>query len=129
MAAQVAVWSLQVLQTPRFKRSRVIYCQNWYCRTASVHWCRNERATAGVVGISQMRWAPGEDQAIEGPRRQRRGFDLSDGLPGRLRRPQQIDKWTGSPRRAALGQPQTQPKQHRGAAHAWQDDARSRRIG
>ena len=80
MAAQVAVWSLQVLQTPRFKRSRVIYCQNWYCRTASVHWCRNERATAGVVGISQMRWAPGEDQAIEGPRRQRRGFDLSDGF-------------------------------------------------
>ena len=84
MAAQVAVWSLQVLQTPRFKRSRVIYCQNWYCRTASVHWCRNERATAGVVGISQMRWAPGEDQAIEGPWRQRLGFDLSDGLAGRL---------------------------------------------
>ena len=48
---------------------------------------------------------------------------------GRLRRPQQIDKWTGSSRRAAVGQPQTQPKQHRGAAHAWQDDARSHRIG
>ena len=50
-------------------------------------------------------------------------------LRGRLRRPQQIDKGTGSSRRAAVGQHQTQPKQHRGAAHAWQDDARSRRIG
>ena len=93
MAAQVAVWSLQVLQTPRLKRSRVIYCQNWYSRTDNVHWCRSKRATAGVMGISQMRWAPGEDQAIEGPRRQRRGFDLSDGFAGRML-PQQIDKWT-----------------------------------
>ena len=102
MAAQVAVWSLQVLQTPRFKRSRVIYCQNWYCRTASVHWCRNERATAGVVGISQMRWAPGETKQSRA-RGVRGVVSIS---PTDSRRPQQIDKWTGSSRRRRVGQHQ-----------------------
>ena len=127
MAAQVAVWSLQVLQTPRLMRSRVIYCQNWYSRTANVHWCRNKRATAGVVGISQMRWAQARSQESEGPWRQRLGFDLSDGLAGRLDcRTADTKDGFATP---AMGQHQTQPKQHRGAAHAWQDDLRSRRIG
>ena len=67
MAAQVAVWSLQVLQTPRFKRSRVIYCQNWYSRTDNVHWCRSKRATAGVVGTPKMRWASGGGRKKRGP--------------------------------------------------------------
>ena len=123
----VSLRSLQVLQTPRLMRSRVIYCQNWYSRTANVHWCRNKRATAGVVGISQMRWAQARSQESEGPWRQRLGFDLSDGLAGRLDcRTADTKDGFATP---AMGQHQTQPKQHRGAAHAWQDDLRSRRIG
>ena len=80
----VSLRSLQVLQTPRLMRSRVIYCQSWYSRTDNVHWCRNKRATAGVVGTPKMRWASAAVARNEGPWRQNRDYDLSNRFAGRL---------------------------------------------
>ena len=91
MAAQVAVQelsvslqSLQVLQTPRLMRSRVIYCQSWYSRTDNVTGAVPS-ATAGVVGISQNEVGlRRRSQESEGPRRQNRDYDLSNRFDGRL---------------------------------------------
>ena len=66
-----------------FMRSRVIYCQNWYSRTANVHWCRNKRDSGRGVPLPNE-VGTGGGQVSEGPWRQRRGFDLSNGLVGRL---------------------------------------------
>ena len=91
-------------------RSRVIYCQSWYSRTDNVHWCRNKRATAGVVGISQNEVGPAAVARNEGPWRRNRDYDLSNRFARRLCLCRTADK--GRVRRdgAEWGSTKTQPK-------------------